>query len=248
MLTGNTVLVTGGGTGIGRGLAEALHARGNSVIIAGRRPAVLAETVGANPGMRSIALNVTDTGSIREAVAELLASTPELNILVNAAGVAFPDDVAGAVEEPLLEAMIATNILGPIRMSAVLVEHFKTKPSAALIHVSSSLGYLPHSGLAVYSASKAALHSYILSQRYRLRGTAVRVIEIAPPMVATEFNGNADNPRAMPLDSYLTETMAILDTGAEEVMVGTARATRDKLLIDELGAVNAFNDMVTAAH
>ena len=245
---GNTVLVTGGGTGIGRGLAEALHARGAKVIIAGRRESALAETAAANPGMAAVRLDVADLADISSVAAHLIERYPDLNMLVNAAGIALRDDAAGVIDDAALTSIMAINVLGPIRLTGALIEHFKTRPSAGIVYVTSTLGYLPHSGLAIYSASKAALHSYVLSQRYRLRGTPVRVIEIAPPMVATSFDGNASNSRAMTLDSYLAETMQIMDTGAEEVLVKTARQRREQLLIDELGAMNAFNDMVTAAH
>ena len=244
IVTGNTVLVTGGGSGIGRGLAEALRARGNTVIIAGRRESVLAETVAANPGIKSVVLDVANPASIKAVTRRLIADYPDLNMLINAAGVAQRDDPTGKIDDTMLTSTIATNFYGPIRMASALVEHFKRQPRAALVHVSSSLGYLPHSGLAIYSASKAALHSYVLSQRYRLRGTSVAVIEIAPPMVATALDSNAENPRAMRLDAYVAETMDELESAADEVLVASARARRDALLNDELGAMIRFNDML----
>ena len=164
-LTGNTILVSGGGSGIGRGLAEALHARDNKVIVAGRREGALADTVAANRGMQSIQLDIADPASILRVAARLMDRHPNLNMLVNAAGVAYRDDASGSVDDAVLTSIIATNLLGPIRLSSALVAHFKGKPAAAFVHVSSTLGYLPHSGLAIYSASKATLHSYVLSQR-----------------------------------------------------------------------------------
>ena len=247
ILTDKTVLVTGGGSGIGRGLAEVLLERGNTVIIAGRRESVLAETVHANPGLKAVVLDVTDPASIKTVTEQLIADYPDLNMLINAAGVAQRDDPTGKIDDTVLTSTIATNFYGPIRMASALLEHFKRQPRAALVHVSSSLGYLPHSGLAIYSASKAALHSYVLSQRYRLRGTSVAVIEIAPPMVATALDGNSDNPRAMPLDAYIAETMIELESGADEALVASARARRDALMNDELGAMIRFNDMLLGA-
>ena len=247
-LTGNTILVTGGGSGIGRGLAEALHARDNKVIVAGRRASALAATVAANSGMQSIELDIADPASIQSVAVWLMDRHPDLNMLVNAAGVAYRDDASGLIDDAVLTAIISTNLLGPIRLSSALVEHFRGKPSAAFVHVSSTLGYLPHSGLAIYSASKAALHSYVLSQRYRLRGTSVAVIEIAPPMVATALDNNASNPRAMPLQAFLAETMQVMETGVEEVLVAEALQRRDRLLNNELEAMNNFNDLVMARH
>jgi uncharacterized oxidoreductase len=245
---GNTILVTGGGSGIGRGLAEALYARGDKVIIAGRRESALTETAAAYPGIETVRLDVADPADIRTVADRLIERHPDLNMLFNAAGVALRDDASGMIDDAALTSILATNFLGPIRLTGALIEHLKSKPSAAIVHITSTLGYLPHSGLAIYSASKAALHSYILSQRYRLRDTSVRVIEIAPPMVATAFDDNARNPRAMPLDAFLAETMRILESGADEVLVDTARQRRDLLVNDEHGAMTAFNDMLMAAH
>lgn len=246
-LTGNTVLVTGGGSGIGRGLAEALHMRGNRVIIAGRREAMLAETVAANPGMESVLLDVSDPVSIRSVAARLITDHPDLNMLINSAGVAQSDDASAEIDDELLTATFATNFYGPIRLSSVLLEHFKRQPRAALVHVTSALGYLPFAGTAVYSASKAALHSYVLSQRYRLRGTSVAVIEIAPPLVATALAGDVASDRAMPLDAYIAETMAELERSGDEALVASVRARRDALLNNELEAMNQFNDMLMGA-
>jgi uncharacterized oxidoreductase len=243
-LTGNTILVTGGGTGIGRGLAEALQARGNTVIIAGRREAMLAETVAANPGMQSVRLDVADPASIQSVAARLIADFPDLNMLINSAGAALPDDASGEIDDKAMIDIITTNVYGPIRMSSAVVEHFKRQPRAALVHVTSGLGYLPYANMAVYSASKAALHSYVLSQRYRLRGTSVAVIEIAPPLVATALAGNVASSRAMPLDAYIAETMAELERGGDEALVASSRARRDALLNNELEAMNQFNDMM----
>lgn len=246
-LTGNTILVTGGGTGIGRGLAEALHARGNKVIIAGRRASVLDETVAANPGMTSVVLDMANADDIASVAAQLIAEHPRLNMLVNSAGIALRDDASGVIDDELLVSTIAINVFGPIRLCSALSDHFKAQPSAAFVHVSSTLAYLPHAGCAVYSASKAALHSYILSQRYRARGTSISVIEIPPPMVATALDGNADNPRAMPLQAFIDETMAVMETGVEEVLTAQSRERRDRLRNDELGAMTAFNDMLSGA-
>lgn len=246
-LTGVTVLVTGGGTGIGRGLAEALHQRGNMVIIGGRREAMLAETVAANPGMNSVLLDVADPVSIQSVAARLIADYPDLNMLINSAGAALPDDASGEIDDQAMTDIISTNVYGPIRMASALVEHFKRQPRAALVHVTSSLGYLPYAGMAVYSASKAALHSYVLSQRYRLRGTSVAVIEIAPPLVATALAGNVASSRAMPLNAFIAETMAELESATDEALVASARARRDALMNNELAAMNQFNDMVMGA-
>ena len=142
-LTGNTVFITGGGSGIGRGLAEAFHQLGNKVIISGRRRANLDEVVAANPGMAAIELDITDPASIERAAASLLADYPDLNVLINNAGIMQPDQAAGRIDDRLLIDTITTNLTGPIRMTSALVEHLKGKDDAVIAYTSSVLGFVP---------------------------------------------------------------------------------------------------------
>jgi uncharacterized oxidoreductase len=210
--SGNTILITGGGSGIGRGLAESLHALGNQVIIAGRRQHALDETTAANPGMKFLQLNIDDPSAIREFAAKAVAEFPSLNVLINNAGVmraekllAPPIDLADA------EAIVTTNLLGPIRLTAALLPHLLKQPHAAIINVSSGLAFLPLALTPTYCATKAAMHSYTLSLRYQLRNTSVEVLELIPPYVQTELmDRNANDPRAMPLKDFIAEVMEIL--------------------------------------
>src|SRR6202011_1846408 len=114
---------------------------------------------------------------------KLIADYPKLNVLINNAGVMSIDDVSAAIDEKLLVATLTTNVMGPIRMTGALIEHLKRQGNAAVINNSSVLGFVPLAIAAVYSATKAALHSYTLSLRYKLKGTPVKVLEIAPPWV-----------------------------------------------------------------
>ena len=212
-LTGNLILVTGGGTGIGRGLAEALHALGNQVVIAGRRKRALDETTAANPGMKSLALDVQDPEAIRTFAAEVTRSFPSLNVLINNAGIMRAEKLLD--QQPDLadaEAIIATNLLGPIRLTAAILPHLKKQPSATIINVSSGLAFLPLAITPTYCATKAAIHSYTQSLRYQLKATPIEVIELAPPYVATDLMNGASDPRAMPLDKFIAEVMEILRT------------------------------------
>src|SRR5689334_21683894 len=127
-LTGNTILITGGGSGIGRGLAEALHHRKNQVIIAGRRKDRLTEVANANAGMAWVELNIEDPGSISTVAKKLTAEYPKLNVLINNAGIMNIDDVSAAVDERLLVSTLTTNLMGPIRMTGALIEHLKRQP------------------------------------------------------------------------------------------------------------------------
>jgi uncharacterized oxidoreductase len=243
-LTGNTILITGGGSGIGRGLAEALHKLGNQVIIAGRRKGHLTEVAKANPGMKWIELDIEDASSVAAVAAKLLAECPKLNVLINNAGVMQVDDVSTAIDEKLLVTTVTTNIMGPIRLTGALIEHLKRQKDAAVINNSSVLGFVPLAFTAVYSATKAALHSYTMSLRYKLKGTPVKVLEIAPPWVQTDLLGSNNEPRAMPLAGFIDETMRILGTDAEEVLVERAKPLRNNAGPNEGAFVNQFNDMM----
>jgi uncharacterized oxidoreductase len=243
-LTGNTIFITGGGSGIGRSLAEALHKRGNEVIIAGRRAGRLTEVTSANPGMRSVELDIENPASISAVAGRLVAEYPKLNVLINNAGVMNIDDASAAIDEKLLVTTLTTNVMGPIRMTGALIEHLKRQNDAAVINTSSVLGFVPLAMAAVYSATKAALHSYTMSLRYKLKGTSVKVLEIAPPWVQTDLLGSNNEPRAMPLAEFIEETMRVLGTDAEEVLVERAKPLRNNVGPGEAVFVNQFNDMM----
>lgn len=245
-LTGNTIFITGATSGIGRGLAEAFHRLGNQVIIAGRRRALLDAVTAANPGMAGLELDITDPASIAAAAARLVAEFPALNVLVNNAGIMPFDDPSQPVDDAVSQAILLTNLLGPIRMTSALIEHLKAQPRATIINNTSVLAYLPLAGNAVYSASKAALHSYTLSQRFMLRDTAVRVQEIAPPWVDTDLIRKSGDPRAMPLDAFIAETMEKLAGDDEEIVVDAIKAIRDNPGAGEHRLVNDFNAAMIA--
>ena len=245
-LTGNTVFIIGGGSGIGRGLAEALQKLGNQVIISGRRAERLQATIDANPGMRAVSLDITDPADIKAVAARLIADYPGLNVLINNAGIMFPDGAEGPVDDDLLSSTVDTNLLGPIRMTSALIEHLKTRDGAVVANVTSVLGFVPMAITAVYSATKAALHSYTLSQRYLLRDSKVSLIEIAPPWVRTELMNSSEEERAMPLDEFIAGAIEQLGTEANEILVGPAVNMRANPGPNEHAWVNQFNDMMAA--
>ena len=241
-LTGNTILITGGGSGIGRGLAEALHQHKNLVIISGRRKDRLIEVAKANPGMAWVELNIEDPVNISAVAAKMTAEYPDLNVLINNAGIMNIDDASTAIDEKLLVSTLATNLMGPIRMTGALIEYLKRQPQAAVINTTSVLGFVPLAVTAVYSSTKAAMHSYTMSLRYKLKDTSVRVLEIAPPWVQTDLLGSNNEPRAMPLAEFIEETMRVLGTGAEEVLVERAKSLRNATGPNEAAFVTQFND------
>ncbi len=246
--TGNTILITGGGSGIGRGLAEAFLKAGNTVIVAGRRKAVLDEVTKANPGMKSVELDVRDPESIRNVAKQLAEEFPALNVLVNNSGIMKVDDVSGALDDELLTSTIETNLYGPMRLTSALLPVLKQQESAAILNVTSGLAFTPLAMTAVYCSTKAALHSYTLSLRFLLRDSKVKVIEVAPPYVQTELMGaqQQTDPRAMPLDAYITETMQLLAGDADEILVKNVLPLRNNPGPNEGGFVTKFNEMMSA--
>jgi uncharacterized oxidoreductase len=249
-MTGNTILVTGGGTGIGRGLAEALHRLGNRVVIAGRRREPLQEVAAANPGIEQLSLDQSDPADIRRFAIKLTDHYPEVNVLINNAGIQRVEDLTSG-GPGTAEQTVAINLLGPIRLTAALLPSLLGKPHAAILNVTSGLAFMPSAPTPTYCATKAALHSYTQSLRYQLRETAVQVIEIVPPMVQTALQGERGfDPRAMPLDDYIAETMTLLQTQphADEIIVERVKvfrfAERDGVF-DEM--YPAFNQAITAA-
>lgn len=223
-LSNNTILITGGGSGIGRGLAEAFHALGNKVIIAGRRQQALAEVTDANPGMAHVTLDIDNPKSIEAFVEEMIEFHPELNVLINNAGIMRPENLkAPNVKDA--EDIITTNLLGPIRLTAGFLPHLQKQRSAAVINVTSGLAFVPFPVTPTYSATKAALHSYSVSLRVHLKDTPVEVIEIIPPAVATDLTPGrtTDDPRMMSVKDFISETMQILKTQPTPTEVNVER-------------------------
>src|ERR1700751_1730701 len=161
-LTGNTIFITGGGFGIGRGLAEALPKLGNQIIISGRRKSHLDTTTKANPAMASLELNIEDPASIAAASKKLATQFPTLNMLINNAGIMQFDDAAGGIGDSLLVSAVTTNLLGPIRLTSALIDHLKKQPSATIIYNTSVLAYVSLALAAVYSATKAAIKTRLI--------------------------------------------------------------------------------------
>lgn len=230
-ITGNTILITGGGSGIGRALAEALHARGNRIIITGRRESILAETAAANPGMAYAALDMADSAAVLAFAARVVQDHPALNVVVNNAGIMKVEDVtAEPFDFAIVEETIATNLVGPITLTAALLPHLRTRPAATVMTVSSGLAFVPLAATPTYSATKAAIHSWSESLRRQLADTSIEVLELAPPAVATDLMpGHARNPNSMPLADYTAEVIGLIergDTPRGEILVERVKPLR----------------------
>lgn len=226
--TGNTILLTGGSSGIGRELARRWHDDGNVVIVAARSTDDLAETAEGRENIHPMALDVSDKQALARFADEVVHRFPTLNVLVNNAGIMRLEDISASRDLSDAEQELTVNVLGPIRLIDALVDHLKDQPDAAIVNVTSGLAFVPHPKAATYSATKAALHSYTLSLRQQLEGQ-VEVIELAPPGVQTELTpGQSEREEYMPLDDYVSESMDLFrqDPTPEEVLVENVKPFR----------------------
>lgn len=215
--TGNTILVTGGTSGIGRSLAEAFHDRGNRVIVAGRRRDALDAMIAERPDLTGIEVDVTDGAALARAADKVRDRHPELNVILANAGISRPEAVVGARWDGAdAAAIVQTNILGVIRTAAAFLPVVMGNEGATLMATGSALAFVPRADFPTYCASKAFLHSWLTSMRHQLRDVPVEVLELSPPYVQTGLTGadQVSDPRAMPLDDYVAEVMRLLESGA----------------------------------
>lgn len=224
------ILITGGNSGIGQGIATALAARGAKVIITGRNEARLKDTLDTNPGMFGYALDVTDPLAIRQFASDLSEHHPDLNAVIHNAGIMISERVlAEQYDLDIVEQTISTNLLAPIRLTAALLPQLRKQSEAAIVTVSSGLAFVPRADTLTYSATKAAIHSWTTSLRHELRSTNIAVVELAPPLVATDLTpGQSENPRAMPLVDFVSESVELLcaQPTPAEVLVGRVMPQR----------------------
>lgn len=247
-ITGNTVFIPGATSGIGLALALALQARANTVIVGGRRADLLEQIAGEHPGLDTQRIDTADPDSIAGAVTAVRERHPDLNVLIAMAGIMRVEDwhqpssfLASA------EAVVTTNVLGPIRLIGALIEHLQTRPDAAIVTVSSGLAFAPLRATPSYNASKAAIHLLSESLRLQLADTSVQVIELVPPSVRTGLlPGQETSEFAMPLDDFVREVMDLLETAHDtEILVdrvkflryGEARGDYDQV-VDTLNAAD----------
>lgn len=229
--TGNTILITGGTSGIGLGLALHLHDAGNKVIVAGRRQKLLDEITREHPGIAAVVLDVADPDSIAAARDIVAASHPELNVLINNAGIMLRENILDPTDVAVAEDHVSINLLGTIRMTYAFLPLLVGKTDAVIMNVSSSMGFVPFPTTPTYSATKAAVHSFSESLRVQLGSadTGVQVIEVIPPGVRTTLLGQQDDEQAMPLEDFLAEIFDLLrqTPDAKELVVERAKFFRD---------------------
>jgi uncharacterized oxidoreductase len=227
-LSGNTILITGGGSGIGLALAQEFHKRGNQVIVAGRSEEKL--KLAAERGLKTHTVDMTSAESIALLGHSLINEFPKLNAVIHSAGMMKNENLLTGGQTDVRDDTISTNLLGPMRLDTVLLPHFLKQATAMVMHVTSGLAYAPLAMTPAYSASKAAIHSYAQSLRYQLRDTKVQVMELVPPYVATHLMGDrqASDPNAMPLAEFIAEVVQILESqpDAKEILVKRVLAQR----------------------
>lgn len=208
-MTGNTILITGGGSGIGQALAQRFHDLGNTVIVAGRRQEALQQTIQGREHMHALPLDIESPEAISRFAQQLTADYPGLNVLINNAGIMRLEEIDRSRDLSDVDATITTNLLGPIRLTNALIDHLQQQPDAALVNVSSGLAFVPLLAAATYSATKAAIHSYTVSLRETLRDR-IEVIELVPPAVQTDLTpGQSTRPGYQPLAEFIDEVMAL---------------------------------------
>lgn len=219
--TGNTIFLPGGTSGIGRGLAERFAARGDRVVVGGRRQELLDEIAAGSDRIEAVRIDTSDAASIREVSAEVQERFPETNVLLAMAGIMRPEDVTTGGFLETAEATITTNLLGPIRLWAAWAEFLQGRPDAALITVSSGLAFTPLALTPTYDATKSGIHALSDAWRLQLAGSGVQVVELVPPAVQTDLMPGPNTTQAMPLAEYLDETVRLLEEqpDAEEILV-----------------------------
>jgi short-subunit dehydrogenase involved in D-alanine esterification of teichoic acids len=228
-ITGNTIFIPGATSGIGLGLALRLRAKGNTVIVGGRRTELLEQIAAQHPGIGTIAIDTADPASITVARDELASRYPALDTLITMAGIMEPEDLRDPAALEVAERTVAVNLLGPIRLVHAFLPGLLTQPSATVMTVSSGLAYVPLPATPTYNATKAAIHSYTESLRVQLTGSNVQVIELVPPATRTTLMNQQNSEVAMPLEDFLDEVMSLIeaDPKAEQILVERVKWQRN---------------------
>ncbi|WP_435923155.1 SDR family oxidoreductase [Paenibacillus sp. DYY-L-2] len=235
-LSGNTILITGGSAGIGFAFAERFIKAGNKVIVTGRRENALQH---AKEKLPSLVTHVSDLNKESERAALfdwVTANYPEVNVLVNNAGIQQRFNILKADAKnnwSYFNQEIITNLEAPFHLSMLFAPFFATKESAAIINVTSGLAFTPFAVAPIYSATKAALHSFTMSLRHQLSDTSVEVIEVAPPAVNTDLGGAGLHTHGEPLDAFADGIFNELANGKKEIGYGSSvarlRMSRDEI-------------------
>ncbi|GAB3823752.1 SDR family oxidoreductase [Hymenobacter jeollabukensis] len=225
-LTDNTILITGGASGIGLALAQRFVRAGSTVIVCGRRADKLREAQQQVPGLQ---VRACDLASPAERVALrdwVTAQFPQLNVLINNAGVQRRLQVADPEDWATRQQEIAINFEAPVHLSELFIPHLRQQDYAAIVNVTSGLAFTPPTFAPIYGATKAALHSFTIALRHQLRDTRIEVLEIVPPAVNTDLGGTGLHNFGVPVDEFADSVLARLAAGELEVGFGTSEERR----------------------
>ena len=229
----NTVLITGGASGIGFALAERFILEGSSVIICGRREAKLKEAQSKYPQLHIRVCNVADPAERKALFTWATGTYPGLNILINNAGIQNRIQLQQQAAWETLGEEVAINLEAPIHLSTLFIPHLLKQERSAIINITSGLAFVPLANVPIYCATKAALHSFTLSLRHQLTGTPIVVIEIIPPAVDTDLGGKGLHTFGVPVSEFTDAIVKQLKIGSVEVTYGssveTSQATREQL-------------------
>ncbi|CAM4386961.1 uncharacterized oxidoreductase [Pedobacter westerhofensis] len=242
-LTKKTILITGGGSGIGYATAKRLSEEGNTVIIAGRNAAKI-EKAGKELGLTGIVCDVTDEVAIAALVARIKNEFPDLSVLINNAGGALLytlGEGAGAFDKAKTE--FETNYFAPVRLTETLLPILQEQPEAAVVNITSNVSFHPLIILPTYSDTKAALHSHTVALRMTLaKDTNVKVFEVMPSLINTEGSGpigGAEN--GIPPSVVADDIFNGISNNLYEIYVGDTGQQRDDYFSNPFTAVEQFN-------
>jgi short-subunit dehydrogenase involved in D-alanine esterification of teichoic acids len=221
---GRTVLITGGSAGIGLATAEAFRAAGSEVIICGRDAARLQQAREIVPGIQAVRCDLARDEEIERLVATVRQDFPTLSILVNNAGVLHTNDVlAGTGGHQWITDEVRVNLIAPMALTSLLLPILQQQESSAIVIVSSGLALTPLASAPVYSATKAALHSFSHALRYRLNGTSVKVVEVLPPFVDTGMTRGLTAPKIAP-ETVARAIVRGIERDRHDVRIGQIRS------------------------
>ncbi len=229
---GNTVLITGASSGIGRAFAQEYAKRGNTVLACGRRGERLEEIAGEYPTVVPRVCDVSDDSERTELARWAISEYPDINILINNAGVQLVADLTRPVDLLRIRSEVETNLIAPIHLTSLVARHLADKREAAIINISSGLAFTPIAFMPIYCATKAAIHSLTLSLRHQLRETGVKVFEIAPPSVDTELGSDRRTNKeethgGMPVTEFIAAAMDAIENDVMEAPIGPAAGMRE---------------------
>lgn len=231
--SGNTILITGGTSGIGLAFAQKFLGLGNTVVICGRREDRLSQIKAQHPALVTKLCDIAITDQRRELFTWTTRHYPQINVLINNAGIQLVTDLTKEVDLNRVRAEVETNLIAPVHLASLFALHLSNKPAAAIINISSGLAFAPLAFMPVYCATKAAVHSLSLSLRHQLKNTQIQVFEIVPPSVDTELGHDRREDKShshggIPVADFITEAMEAIEHDVLEAAIGQAKGLKAK--------------------